>query len=147
MIDEITVSRVFPAPQELVYSMFTEKENFAVWFGTDAVHVPLDSLVFDVREGGEIRAVMHLPDGTQKHWLGSFRELDPPHRVVFDLTDDLVRPDDRAAVTVALGAVSGGTEVTLRQETPGWPEEAKAGLRAGYGAFLDTMEGILATQG
>lgn len=143
MTDNITVVRRFAAPRELVYSALVEKEHFSVWFGSDAVDVPVDEMTWDARVGGEWTAVMHLPDGTLKSWAGSFLELDPPSRVVFEMTDEPENPD-RLPVSIDLVEVEGGTEITLVQATPGWPEEAKQGLLEGYGAFLDSLERLLA---
>ena len=146
MTDSVTIQRTFDAPQDLTYSMFVTPEHFSVWFGTDELPVPLSELSMDVREGGAWSAAMHLPDGSVKNWVGTFRELSPSDRVVFDLTDQPESPE-RAAVTVVLTpGADGGTTVSLTQETPGWPAEAQEGLRAGYGAFLDTMATILAKE-
>lgn len=142
MTDSVALVRTFDAPQELVYSMFVTPEYFATWFGTDQVDVPMDTFEMDARVGGEWRAVMHLPDGTLKHWAGSFLELDPPNRVVFDLTDEPDNPD-RLPVTVTLRPVDGGTELTLVQQTPGWPAAGRAALEHGYNAFLDSMGRLL----
>lgn len=46
-------------------------------------------------------------------------------------------------VTVDLVEVDGGTEITLTQQTPGWPEEARVGLVAGYNSFLDSMQLVI----
>lgn len=145
MTDEVTVVRTFDAPRELVYSMFVTPEHFATWFGTDAVQVPLDTLSMDVREGGPWSAVMVLPDGSRKDWEGEFVRLEPSELVEFTLTD---QPGESTPtpVTVRLVDVDGRTELTLTQATPGWPAEAQAGLRQGYGAFLDTMADILARE-
>lgn len=145
MADDVTVVRTFDAPQNLVYSMFTTPEHFATWFGTDQVEVPLDTLAMDVREGGEWSAVMHLPDGSLKHWAGAFRRLVPFDLVEFTLTDE-PGTTEPTPVTAELRADGSGTELTLTQATPGWPAEAQEGLRQGYGAFLDTMAAILARE-
>jgi len=81
-------------------------------------------------------------DAPQDLWVGSFLELDPPHRVVFDLTDEPENPE-RLPVTVTLRPVDGGTEPTLVQQTPGWPAEDRAALEHGYNAFLDSMGRLL----
>ena len=74
--------------------------------------------------------------------MGSFRELDPPNRLVFDLTDEPDNPA-RLPVTVNLRPVAEGTELTLVQETPGWPDAGRAALEHGYNAFLDSMGALL----
>ncbi|MGC5221341.1 SRPBCC family protein [Micromonospora sp. DT81.3] len=143
MNDQITVTRTFAAPRELVWDVLTTREHFAVWFGTEAVDVPLETLEWDLAVGNRWTAVMHLPDGTTKSWLGEFVEIDRPSRFVFRLTDEPENPGDLAPVTVELADVDGGTELTLTQATPGWSDENRQALIGGYNAFLDSMQGIL----
>ncbi|KAA9111536.1 SRPBCC family protein [Microbacterium rhizomatis] len=139
MTESITVTRTFAAPRELVWEAFTAPQHFASWFGTDAVEVPLDTLVWNAAPGSAWSAVMHLPDGTTKDWVGEFVEVDAPSRLVFTLTDVPEHPENAAPTTVSLTEADGGTIVTLTQETPGFTPEQQAGVTAGYGAFLDTL--------
>ena len=143
MTDRITVTRTFTAPREVLWNVVTAREQFATWFGTEAVDVPLDTLDWSLVEGERWSAVMHLPDGTTKPWIGDFVEVVPPSHFAIRLTDQPEQPDELAPVTIDLAEVGGGTELTLTQETPGWPDDARAGLTAGYGAFLDSMERLV----
>ena len=43
MTDRITVTRTFTAPREVLWNVVTGREQFATWFGTEAVDVPLDT--------------------------------------------------------------------------------------------------------
>ena len=147
MTQEITVVRTFDAPRELVWDTATKAENFAVWFGTEAVSVPLETLVWDAAAGHRWSAIMQLPDGSTKPWVGEFVEVDPPSRFVFTLTDVPEAPEDATPVTITLVSVGEGTELTLTQLAPGFSPEQWEGLKAGYGAFLDTMERVVASLG
>ena len=75
MTDGLTITRTFAASRELVYAAWTRPEHFSVWFGTEAVDVPLDTLSMDVRVGGAWTAVMHLPDGNAIHWVDGGTEM------------------------------------------------------------------------
>src|SRR4051794_34340238 len=59
---EIVATRIFEAPRELVFTMWTDREHVAKWWGprgfTNTIHE------MDVRPGGTWRFVMHGPDGT-----------------------------------------------------------------------------------
>ena len=44
MTESFTITRTLAAPPELVWDVWTKPEHFAVWFGTEAVEVPLDSV-------------------------------------------------------------------------------------------------------
>lgn len=143
MTDTFTITRTFPATCEQVYALWTQPEHFAVWFGTDAVDVPLDTLSLDVRVGGAWSAVMHLPDGNTIDWVGEYTEVDPPERLAFTMTDQPAEPaGDPVIVTFA--EVDGATEMTLTQPRHGFSDEQVEATVAGYNSFFDVMERQLA---
>lgn len=144
MSEALTVTRTFAAPRELVYSAWTEPEHFSVWFGTEAVEVPLDTISLDVRVGGAWKADMNLPDGHTIHWIGEYTEVDPPQRLSFTITDNPSDPA-REPVTLVFTEVDGGTEMTLTQAAAGFDDEQRAQLANGYNGFFDSMEKLLAT--
>jgi len=143
MTEYFTVTRTLAAPREIVFDALTKPEHFAVWFGTAEVEVPQDTLSMDVRPGGAFRAVMHLPDGNLINWAGTYIEVDPPARVAMTLTD---QPGDDAGLPVIfdLEAVDGGTQLTVRQDRSDFSDEQVAATIAGYNAFIDDLEKIVA---
>jgi uncharacterized protein YndB with AHSA1/START domain len=143
MADYFSVTRTISAPRELVFEALTKPEHFAVWFGTAEVDVPQDTLSMDVRPGGAFRAVMHLPDGNLIHWAGTYVEVQPPSHVAMTLTD---QPGDDAGLPVVfdLKAVDGGTELTVRQDRADFSDEQVAATIAGYNAFIDDIEKVVA---
>ena len=143
MAEYFTITRTLRAPRELVFEAITKPEHFAVWFGTAEVEVPQDTLSMDVRPGGAFRAVMHLPDGNLINWAGTYIEVDPPARVAMTLTD---QPGDDAGLPVIfdLEAVDGGTQLTVRQDRSDFSDEQVAATIAGYNAFIDDLEKIVA---
>lgn len=143
MTEYFTVSRTIAAPRELVFDALTTPEHFAVWFGTAAVEVPQETLQMDVRPGGAFRAVMHLPDGNRIHWSGSYVEVERPAHVAMTLTD---QPDDDAGLPVLfdLEEADGGTLLTVRQDRSDFSDEQVAATIAGYKAFIDDIERVVA---
>lgn len=143
MTEYFTITRELAAPRELVFDALTTPEHFAVWFGTAAVEVPLDSLTMDVRPGGAFRAVMLLPEGHRIDWAGEYVEVDRPSRLAMTLSD---RPDDYAGLPVLfdLDEVDGGTRLTIRQDRSDFSDEQVAATIAGYNAFVDDIEKELA---
>jgi uncharacterized protein YndB with AHSA1/START domain len=143
MPDYFTVTRTISAPRELVFEALTKPEHFAVWFGTADVEVPQDTLSMDVRPGGAFRAVMHLPDGTLIHWAGTYVEVEPPAHVAMTLSD---QPGDDAGLPVIfdLETVDGGTRLTVRQDRSDFSDEQVAATIAGYNAFIDDIEDVVA---
>jgi uncharacterized protein YndB with AHSA1/START domain len=144
MTDYFSVTRTLAAPRELVFEAITRPEHFAVWFGTAEVEVPQDTLSMDVRPGGAFRAVMHLPDGNRIDWAGTYVEVDPPAHLAMTLTD---QPGDDAGLPVIfdLEPVDGGTQLTIRQDRSDFSDEQVAATIAGYNAFLDDMERVVAS--
>jgi uncharacterized protein YndB with AHSA1/START domain len=55
---EISITRVFDAPPELVYRMFVDPDQVCQWFGPEGVTVPFETVEVDARPGGFFRLVM-----------------------------------------------------------------------------------------
>lgn len=142
MTEYFTIIRMLAAPRSLVFDALTTPEHFAVWFGTAAVEVPLDSLEMDVRVGGALRAVMVLPEGTRIHWAGEYLEVDPPEHLAMTLTDN-PGEDPGLPVMFDLAEVEGGTRLTIRQDRAGFTQEQVDATIAGYHAFVDDMAELL----
>jgi uncharacterized protein YndB with AHSA1/START domain len=56
--EEITLSRVFDAPPELVYRAFVDPDQLCQWFGPEGFSVPCESVQVDARPGGFQRFVL-----------------------------------------------------------------------------------------
>jgi uncharacterized protein YndB with AHSA1/START domain len=144
MTDRFSVTRTLAAPRDLVWDLFTRPEHFSIWFGTEAVEVPLDTLSLDVEPGGVLNAVMLLPDGNRIEWEGEYVEVDRPDRLVFTLTDQ-PGTDPGEPIIVTFADAAGGTIVTLAQPAGGFDQSQVDATIAGYGSFFDAMERLLAT--
>jgi uncharacterized protein YndB with AHSA1/START domain len=142
----ITVTRVFDAPRELVWRMFTEPEHFRQWFGGGPpMEVPSSKISLDVRPGGEWSATMVSPDGSELPFAGHYREVVDHERLVLSFENVADRDDPIAEVaTVVFKDVDGKTEVSLTQAGYMPPEEYAVGLKEGYGKFFDQLERHLA---
>jgi uncharacterized protein YndB with AHSA1/START domain len=55
---DITFSREFDAPAELLYRAFTDPDQLCLWFGPHGWSVPCESVQIDARPGGFQRFVM-----------------------------------------------------------------------------------------
>ena len=138
----IRLTRVFDAPRELVFRAWTEPARFAQWFGGHAATIPLASVAMDVRPGGAWRALMIVgPERREIAWRGIYREVVPPERLVFTVSD---QPGDEAdVVTVVLNDLGGQTEMVFRQDGGHLTDEQYARAGAGWGTFFDVLaEGL-----
>ncbi|MEV4658589.1 SRPBCC family protein [Micromonospora sp. NPDC049301] len=75
---EITLTRSFDAPRELVFAAHSQAEHLKHWWGRGN---PVD-IEIDFREGGRYRNVEHAADGNDYAFRGEFREIVVPERIV-----------------------------------------------------------------
>jgi uncharacterized protein YndB with AHSA1/START domain len=78
---DVTVTRVFDAPRDLVFRTWIEPEHFTQWWGPRGFTNPVCEL--DARPGGDIFVRMHGPDERVVLMRGTFREIVAPQRIVF----------------------------------------------------------------
>ena len=144
MNDGFTVTRVINAPRELVWDAWTLPEHFSRWFGTEAVNVPIESVVMDVRPGGKLAATMDFGDGNTMQWFGEYGLVDRPNRLEYWLSDGPPIAGLDPVVTT-FTEVEGGTEVTLFQPRYGFTDEQMEATVAGYNQFFDALESVVAS--
>ena len=141
--ESVVVERVFDAPIDLVWKMWTDPTSFKAWYGPSGVTVPVAEL--DVRPGGRRRVCMAV--GPREMWFtGEHLEVTEPTRLVYTETiadehGNPISPESlgmppktpgTTAVTIVLEEVNGGTRVTLTHA--GVPAESGA-ARGWSGAF------------
>jgi uncharacterized protein YndB with AHSA1/START domain len=103
--------RVTPATAFIVC---VDATQLAEWWGPSGFTSP--SIQLDARVGGTYRIAMQPPDGELFYLRGEFREVDPPHRLVYTFEWEDPDPDDRETlVTLAFVETADGTTVALEQ--------------------------------
>jgi uncharacterized protein YndB with AHSA1/START domain len=80
-LPELTLTRLFNAPRELVFRAWTDADHLARWWGSPGI--PLRVVSADVRPGGSFFYEQTTPDGMTMRGLLIFRELEAPSRIVF----------------------------------------------------------------
>lgn len=84
MTNDVTIERTFDAPIDVIWSMWTEADHFANWYGPMGAAIP--SAEMDVTVGGRrfIEMAMETPGGQmQMFFLGEYREITPKTRLVY----------------------------------------------------------------
>jgi uncharacterized protein YndB with AHSA1/START domain len=124
---ELTITRIFDAPRELVWKEWTEPERVMRWWGPKEFTSPACKI--DLRVGGVYHFCMQSPDG-QRFWsTGVYREIVPMEQIVYtdsfaDEEGNVVpasyygMPGDWPAellVTVTFEEDGDQTKMTLRQ--------------------------------
>ncbi|RPI39822.1 MAG: SRPBCC domain-containing protein [Methanoregulaceae archaeon] len=152
--DEIIITRLFDAPRELAWRVWTEPEFVMQWWGPKGYTSP--SCKIDLREGGSYLCSMRSPEGKDFWSAGVYREIKKPERIV--CTDSFadekgnvvpaayygMSPDFplEMLVTVTFDVQAGRTKLTLRHA--GIPAgEMRDLTRAGWIESLDKYAGVL----
>lgn len=133
----LTITRTVAASPEAVFEAWTRPERMKKWKCPDPnadVRV-----VVDLRVGGAYEVTMGIEGGPfTAH--GTYREIDPPRRLVYtwDWREDAHRMGVETLVTVEFEAVEGGTEIRLTHE--GFPtDEARTGHLEGWTACAERL--------
>jgi uncharacterized protein YndB with AHSA1/START domain len=111
---EIVTTRIFDAPRERVWEIYTEPEHVVHWWGLKGAK--LGPCVSDVTVGGVWRFVIRGTDGRDYPFSGVFQEVMPYERLVY--TDGFGEANTvrmESVVTVTFEEQPGGkTKVTKR---------------------------------
>jgi uncharacterized protein YndB with AHSA1/START domain len=140
---EITLSRTFDAPRELVWKAWTEPEQLAQWWGADGWSNPVEGITIDARPGGTFRVTsVSDEDGTEMTIQGVLREVVEPERLVME------EPAEGSWHGGAVSAVTftdlggGRTEMVVRttiHTTEEMVREAQAGMSTSFDRLGDHL--------
>jgi len=106
--NEITATRVFDAPRELVWRMWTDPQHVVHWWGPNGFTNTIEQM--DVRPGGEWRFVMHGPDGRDYKNKSIYKEVIKPSRLsyshvsgpLFEAVVDFAEQGDKTVVSMRM---------------------------------------------
>ena len=129
--NELTITRLFNAPRELVWEAWTAPEHIMQWWGPKGFNNT--ACETDMQIGGRFHLEMCAPDGNVYPCVGTYREIVAPERIVYESTADDSHPcgaglPPRSVVTLSLAEKDGKTTLTLhtRFESAGRKEAAAA---------------------
>jgi uncharacterized protein YndB with AHSA1/START domain len=135
--EAVVFQRRLPGPPERVFAAWTDPALLARWMSPFAAA----SAQVDLRVGGHFSIVMHGPgDGGGIHHSGTYRVVDPPHRLVFTWRSPFTGPEP-SVISLTLRPVEDGTELTLVHEH--LPADQVASHRGGWNQILDHLANVL----
>jgi uncharacterized protein YndB with AHSA1/START domain len=141
---EITITRLFDAPRELVWKAWTEPDQLAQWWGPPGWTNRLETLTMDVRPGGAFRITsVSDEDGTEMTTSGAYREVLEPERLVLEEPAEDAWHENAVSVVTLTDLGDGRTEIVLHA-TIQTTEEMRAHAEAGMAASLDRLAEHLA---
>jgi uncharacterized protein YndB with AHSA1/START domain len=153
----VVIERLFEAPVDLIWKMWTEAEHFKQWYGPNGASIPTAKM--DVRVGGRRLVCMEMqtPNGTMQMWFtGEYREVVPAKRLVYtesmsDENGNVVSPADMGMpeghpetteVIVELEDVGGRTKMVMTHA--GIPADSPGA--AGWGMAFDKLAAYIVGQ-
>jgi uncharacterized protein YndB with AHSA1/START domain len=78
---DLTITRVFDAPRELVWKVWTEQKHIEKWWGPKGFTNPICEWVAE--KGSKILIHMKGPDNNVYPMNGQFQEITKPEKLVF----------------------------------------------------------------
>jgi len=141
----LVVTRVFGAPPETVFSLWSDPEHVKTWWHPRDFTTPVFEM--DFRVGGRYRYCIRSQG--KDHWAhGTYREIEPPTRLVFTFQWDSGDPDHDAETLVTITFEPQGTRtlLTFRQEPFSSAGERDSHAR-GWSEVLDALGEFLANEG
>ena len=139
-VGELTITRTFDAPRELVFRCMIEPEHLTHFWGPVGVSTPIENITVDPRPGGVFETIMvNDADGAEYPSRGVFVEIVAPERLVWS------EPDSGMTTTSTFVQLDNGrTEVRIHQTNV--PEEFRTPeAQAGFNSSLDRFAAYLAT--
>jgi uncharacterized protein YndB with AHSA1/START domain len=141
---EITMTRLFDAPRQLVFEVMTKPEHVKEWWGRlgEGYSVPICEI--DLRVGGKWRFVNRHPKG-EVAFHGEYREITPYSRVVFtEIFEEF--PDTVSVVTTVLSEEGGKTRLTATVRYPSLEVRdmvLSTGMARGAGISYDRLDDLV----
>jgi uncharacterized protein YndB with AHSA1/START domain len=140
---QITITRVFVAPRELVFKAWTDPDQVAKWFGPAGVDTPRESVEIEPRVGGKFHLRMVRAGSGMDHRLRyEIIELVEPELLV--LRSEPMPEVGLHHATVArieLQDEDGKTRLTLTDGP--YTDEGGRGAGAGWEGAFDKLEALL----
>jgi uncharacterized protein YndB with AHSA1/START domain len=145
----IIATRIFDAPRELVFALWTDPVHLAQWWGPNGFTTTTHG--FDMRPGGVWRFVMHGPDGRDYQNRITYEEIVSPERIVYRHGGDADVEPVQFKTTVSFEELGGKTRITMRMDFPSARERDRVikeyGAADGLAQTLARLEEFVAAKG
>ncbi len=134
--DAVVIERWYPAPQALMWRLWTDPAHVVRWFGPEGVSCP--NCDVDLRVGGKWAVTMMDPECDSHRAECEYLELDPPRRLV--CTWAWVSEDGPGATSrLAIELTPEGDGCRLRLSHTELPEEYASKHEGGWLGSLECL--------
>jgi uncharacterized protein YndB with AHSA1/START domain len=142
-LGELTYTRIYQAPRELVFRCMTTPEHLTHFWGPKGISTPIENITIDLRPGGVFETIMvNDANGENYPMRGVFVEINEPEKLVW--TEQGVEGGMTTSITFTdLG--DGRTEAFTHQTNV--PEmfrsaQAQEGMTSSFERFDDYLATI-----
>lgn len=141
---ELELVRTYAAPRQLVWDAWTDPDQMAQWWGPRGLTTPRESIELDLRPGGRLSFDM-VDDATGARYPngGTFREVEPPARLVWD-DDGFPDGSGKGTATVTFEETAPGSTTLTVHLVADFSDTVRAGAEQGWGSQLDKLVDLLA---
>ena len=141
-LGEVTITRIYDAPRELVFRCMIEPEHLTHFWGPIGMTTPLGNITVDLRPGGAFETIMVNDETGEEYPMRAvFAEISPPDHLSY------TEPDVEGGMLTSITFVAlddAHTEVVIHQTNV--PEQYRtAEAQAGMATSLDKFAAYLAT--
>jgi uncharacterized protein YndB with AHSA1/START domain/catechol 2,3-dioxygenase-like lactoylglutathione lyase family enzyme len=144
---EITITRVFDAPRQLVWDAWTQPDQLASWWGKRGWTTDPSKIVMELRPGGTFRLTsVSDEDGMEMPQEGVYREVVEPERLVIDEGGERNWHEGATSVVTFTDLGDGRTEMTFRS-TIQTTEDMRGHAETGVVSSFDRLAEHLAEGG
>lgn len=141
---ELTMTRVFDAPRDLVFKAMTDPELIPLWWGPRNVKTTVDKM--EAKPGGIWRFVHHSDDGSEYGFHGVYHDVVAPERYVYTFEFEGM-PGHVLLETITLEEQDGKTKLTdhaVFQTLEARDGMIQSGMEEGAAESMDRLEEFLA---
>lgn len=110
----LVMTQTFDAPRADVFEAWTTPEAVALWWDPSGAKLAICEI--DLRPGGTFRWINQGEVGAKHPFIGTYREIVPPERLVFEVRTSPAGPPQLG--TLIFTVTEGGTTLTMSIECP-----------------------------
>ena len=141
-LGELTYTRTWEAPRELVFECMTTPEHLTHFWGPVGVSTPLDNIKVELRPGGVFETIMvNDADGAEYPMRGVFVEVVPPEKLSWTEAD----VEGGMTTSITFNDLGDGRCETIAVQTKVPEQFATPEAHAGMESSFDKMAAYLAT--
>jgi uncharacterized protein YndB with AHSA1/START domain len=144
---QVTITRFFDAPRELVFKAWTDPDQVARWFGPAGFETPRDSVEIDLRVGGRFSLRMVRGDSGMEHPVNYeiVEFVEPELLVLKSEPMPEIGLHQGTIARIELKDDAGRTRLTLTDGP--YTEDGARGAGAGWEGAFDKLEALLVPSG